>query len=118
VQAAYAGTPDADKADKLDRYIAYVDFVLKPTTGISALDTDTTTTSTALLKVLVTIRRGSGLPDGTLPAVGNAIEAELLKTLGAADVTKVPAFELTPEWRAKLRTFFERTSAALKAVKR
>lgn len=120
LQAAYDAAPDPDKSDKLDRYALFVSIVLKPAdpNATSALDTPTTTTSTALLTVLTSIRRGVGLPNGTLPGVGNAIEAELLKVLGAPDITKVPAFELTPEWRAKLRAFFERTAAAIKAVKR
>lgn len=118
LQVAYnAAAMDPQRSDKLDRYAAFVAFVLKPVEGTSALDTPTTTTSTALLKVLHNIRV-SFLPDGAFPSVKSAIDAELLKMLAVDDITKVPAFDLTPEWRARFRAFFERTAVALKAIKR
>jgi len=119
LQDAYNRSVDSDKADKLYRYIVFLDTVLKPPTGTSVLDTQTTTTSTQLLANLVAMRRAAGLPDGSLEGVGNIIEETLVRDVLKGEPGKpVQAFNLDTNSRAAFRTFFTKTYNALTKVQK
>lgn len=117
LQDAYASETAIDRAISLGKYQTFVGWVLSPPAPAkSILDNKDADTSTKLLAAMVSMRK-SLVPDGALPKVGDVIEATLVKELGGTDTTKVPAFPLDDVARAKLRAFFERTQAALAAVK-